>query len=63
MSEEIEVEGTKFKLDDLKGCPHKFVRMGLNVECIKCGLGFFDPEGQFPLEEANKKFEQPDTIS
>lgn len=58
MSETVEVEGKEYTLDksNIKSCPHRFVRLGLNVECIKCGLGYFDPENQFPLEEANKKF-------
>lgn len=51
-----ELKEFKFELGEIKGCPHHFVRMGLNVECTKCGLGFFDPEMNFPLEEANKKF-------
>jgi hypothetical protein len=47
-----------FNLGEIKGCQHNFVRMGLNVECTKCGLGFFDPEGKFPIKEANKKFQK-----
>jgi len=57
MSENKEdVKEFKFELGEIKGCPHFFVRMGLNVECTKCGLGFFDPEGKFPIKEANQKF-------
>lgn len=57
--EEVEVNGKTFNLGEIKGCPHNFVRMGLNVECTKCGLGFFDPEGNFPIQEANKTFQAP----
>ena len=57
MEEEKPIEKI-FNLGEIKSCPHTFVRMGLNVECTKCGLGFFDPEGKFPIKEANKKFKK-----
>lgn len=56
MNNEEKPKEYTFQLGEIQSCQHKFIRMGTNVECIKCGLGFFDPEGKFPLEEANNKF-------
>ena len=55
--EEVVVEDQVFKLGDIKGCRHVFVRRGKNVECKKCGVGFIDETGEFPIEEANKHFD------
>lgn len=45
-----------FQLGSITRCPHHFIRLGLKVECTKCGVGYDDPEQKFPIEEANKYF-------
>lgn len=52
-----------FDLSNISPCRHKFARVGDRVEC-RCGLGFTDKKGDFPLEEANKVFSsQPEERS
>jgi hypothetical protein len=44
-----------FQRDQIPQCRHQFIRLGANVQCMACGIGFYDPECKFPLEEANKE--------
>ncbi len=44
-----------FDKNNIQGCDHNFVRKGPNVECTKCGLGFYDPKMEFPATLLQEK--------
>lgn len=58
--EQDDFSATNLHFKDVHTCSHFFEKVGIRVQCTKCGIGYFDdPLEPFPIDEINKFYKDP----
>lgn len=53
-----EVQEMVFEKGKIIACKHHFIRKGINIECVKCLCGYYDPLLSMPIDEINEHYEK-----